>query len=561
MAESPRGTITIQPYGASVNPFAKYSAPEQSALENPFAKYGGSADMNMDAAFRFDRPENAAKLEEALQSRATQMTRGPEVPVTSQLLTQHRNLLSGAQQRTNPNPEVYRGNLVSIDTYEDEAGQIQYKDPATGELRLTDSKTQVALRDPADGRIKIFQRSDDTDEEGIFGAARVLAPGFAAGAPTRAASLPSPPKIPEVRASDIFATGKPHYREFDNIASQIVIPPYQTSEIVQRVKSAVQQKVPEHLADEVLSSVGQFGSGGPKELTGLQRLQAEMNRLPTLSEGSPTPLSALRDTKEAVGKSFESPDPRIRQAAALATSEIMKIINEIFPSAGDSLRKADQINSSARKVQQIQRLQDASDLRTSRAGYGANAVNNIRGVLTPIVENHIKGKFTGFKPDEIKAMTEIINGTLTTNTLRLAGMASPYKGIISNLGNVGATIVTTAATGPAGLSTAVVIPVLGGASNKLATILTVKQLDRLKDLIAKRSPEYAAAVRKSVERYEQAQEKLLLQPSPSNFAAYVSTSRALSSGLTRDGIEISSGTLLKNIQGTAPLRTQSEQEQ
>jgi hypothetical protein len=177
----------------------------------------------------------------------------------------------------------------------------------------------------------------------------------------------------------------------------------------------------------------------------------------------------------------------------------------------------------------------------------------MRQVLSPIVQRAVEGRKTGFKPDEIEAMRRIVEGTGATNSLRMAGQFSPAKGIIGTLGSGGA----VAMLGPQAL----VIPALGAASNKLAAILTGKQIERLKDLVSKRSPAYAEAVSKSVARYEKAQADFVTNPSPAKFANYVATSRALASGLSRDGIATKSGDLMRSLQAGGTGRAEDDQQQ
>jgi hypothetical protein len=175
----------------------------------------------------------------------------------------------------------------------------------------------------------------------------------------------------------------------------------------------------------------------------------------------------------------------------------------------------------------------------------------MRQVLSPVVQKAIEGKITAFKPDEIQAMRDIVEGTTVTNALRGVGQLSPSKGVIQTVGAGGATM----ALGPVALA----IPVLGIVSNKLAAVLTGKQIERLTELVAKRSPAYSKAVAKSVERYSKSQIDFVNDPSPNRFGAYISASRALSAGLTRDGIKITSGDLLRAIQ--SPVQSAADQEQ
>jgi hypothetical protein len=523
-----------QPQAGPWEAFKQPAAPEQPAgpVEQRFGQ--------------MQEPANAPALRAGLNQRGLEMNRGPEQPPAAQMATDFANAVPAASQRTSPHVDAYGGQLVSTETFEDDGGNILYRDPQTGEVRPTDQSTQVAIRDPRDGVVKVFNRSDATNESAFTGAARVATGGMMAGAPTVRAALPASNKVLP-KASDIISTAKPHYRAFDAAASKIEIPADTARGIVDRIKGAMEATVPEHLAEEVYKSVEKISKGvGPKELPFWNRVEAEMNGLSTSTAGKSIAVDHLRDVKELIGQSSKSADARIRQAAAIATKEINKIIGEVSPEAAKSLKTADEIYSAGKSLQELQRKGDVAGLRAGRAGYGGNAVNTMRQTLSPIVQRAIEGKVTGFKPNEIQAMREIVEGKPGVNAARLVGQLSPTSGLgVIRAAGAGGTAIAAGASGGMALA----IPAIGAASNKLATVMTGKQLDKLNALVAKRSPAYAEAVAKAVERFEKAQMELIKGPAPNKLAAYVSASRALSAGLTRDGIQITSGQLLKTIEG------------
>lgn len=473
------------------------------------------------------QPTNATAMREGLNQRGLELTRGPQQSPAGQMATDFSNIVPAASQRTSPHISSYGGKLVSTETFENDAGDVLYRDPETGKIKTTDSKTQVAMRDPADGVVKVFSRSKDTDESAISGAARVATSGMLAGAPTARAMIPAAGKVQPV-ASDIMATAKPHYRAFKEAAGKIEIPAASATGIAERLRGSLEKaNLIEELAKPVYAAVG------------------------ILDKGQPLTLDALQNIKRVAGRSFASPDKNVRDAAAVVSGEISKIIGEVSPGAAASLKTGDEIYSASRSVQDLQRKSEVAKLRTGRAGYGGNAVNSMRQVLVPIVQKATEGRVTGFKPAEIQAMREIVEGTPATNAFRLMGQASPTKGVIPTGGAFGAAY----ALGPAGLA----IPALGAVSNKLATILTGKQIDALRAMVAKRSPEYARAVAKAVDRYERAQIELMNKPSPNKLAAYLSAARALSAGLQKDGIAVSSGDLLRRLQ--SPVQGAAEPDQ
>lgn len=475
----------------------------------------------------FEQPENAAEMQTGLIDRGIAMTRGPEVSQAQQISTDFQNQAIAAGQRTTPNIRSQMKNLISDQVFENDAGFAVYRDPATGQLVEAQDNQHVVMRDPVDNQLKVFNRSEDTDEGALSAGGRLMGTGLAAGAVTRRPAIPTASNV-EVRASDIQATAKPYYRGFSRQAERIGVPVETATGIADRLRGRLERaNFIEELAPAVYKAVS------------------------ILDKGEPLTLDALQNIKRVVGRSFNSPDKNVRDAASVVSGEISKVISEVSPSAGKSLKTADEIHATAKSLQELQRKGAVADLRAGRAGYGGNAVNSMRQVLSPIVQKSVEGRITGFKPNEIQAMREIVEGTAATNTLRGVGQLSPSKGAIQTIGSAGAMY----AAGPA----AALIPAIGAVSNKAATIMTGKQIDQLKGLVAKRSPAYAEAVKKALERYDRAQMEFVNQPTSNKFAAYLSASRQLSSGLTRDGIQITSGDLLRAIQG--PMRSAAEDEQ
>lgn len=500
----------------------------------------------IDARFgEFDDPQNADALRSGLQRMGMAKTRGPSVDPGVTALAEFQNQGIAAGQRTTPNINAQMKNLISDQVLESDAGTAVFRDPATGNIIEADKNKHVVMRDPADNRLKVFGRTEDTDEGALSAGGRLMGTGFAAGAVTRRPAVPSAtPKAIEVKASDVFSTSKPYYREFEREARQVGVPAETATGIADRLRSALDKKdlIPD-LAQPVYKAIDL--------LDGVQD---------KLNAGEKLTLDNLQRVKRVIGKSFQSADKNVRDAAAIASAEISKVIAEVSPSAAKNLKTADDIQSTAYALQDLQRKSEIMGLRTGRAGYGGNATNNIKQVISPIVEKSIKGGKTPYKPNEIQALQELVTGDGLTNTLRTVGQFDPRRGSIATVGGAmtgGAG--GFMAAGPVGVAAAVAVPALGAASNRLATVLTKNQFERIKELVAKRSPAYADAVRKATERYEKAQAALVDKPGSNSLAAFIAAARDLSNGLTRDGVSVTSADLIRAIQGPMRGRTDDEQ--
>ncbi len=160
----------------AANFFDQFDSPAQSG--------GQAAVQPSPVEARFPEEQQNPALAGQLQTAARGMTTGPEQPSTTQMTTDFLNQGPAASQGTTPNVDAHYKNLISDQVFENDAGQVMYKDPATGKVVPTDQNKHIAMRDPKDGRVKVFARTADTDEGRISAAGRLLISGMGAGAAT-----------------------------------------------------------------------------------------------------------------------------------------------------------------------------------------------------------------------------------------------------------------------------------------------------------------------------------------------------------------------------------------
>ena len=192
----------------------------------------------------------------------------------TQLTIDFLNQGSAAGQRTTPNIGAQSKNLVSDQTFENELGEVLYRDPQTGQVVPTNTATQVALRDPVDGKIKVFARTPDTDEGVLSASGRMLMTGLATGAPvTRAVTAAAPAAAAErsirpgqevIAAADRLGIDVPRAIASDSTAVQRIGQGIRNIPVVgDRIPQAT-QRLADDLGDAVFRTADQFGQGsGP----------------------------------------------------------------------------------------------------------------------------------------------------------------------------------------------------------------------------------------------------------------------------------------------------------
>lgn len=170
---------------------------------------GGNAGGDQWAAFRVKaEPQPEAPV-----------AKEPETSVLQRVAIDFANQQNAAGQRTTPNTGAYK-NLISSEVHESDAGDAMYRDPKSGKVVPTDKATQVILLDPADNKLKVYGRSEGTDEGVLSSAGRLLSTGLASGAPTARASQAAAPVVEVVQelkpgqqviaaADRLSATGAP----------------------------------------------------------------------------------------------------------------------------------------------------------------------------------------------------------------------------------------------------------------------------------------------------------------------------------------------------------------
>lgn len=256
---------------APANFFDQFDAPSASPADNI-----APGSVTTTPARDGRPPRVVMDMGQSTPSPASQPQPAASTPNNSltQLTIDFLNQGSAAGQRTTPNIGAQSKNLVSDQTFENELGEVLYRDPQTGQVVPTNTATQVALRDPIDGKIKVFARTPDTDEGILSASGRMLMTGLATGAPvTRAVTAAAPAVAAEratrpgqevIAAADRLGIDVPRAIASDSTAVQRVGQGIRNIPVVgDRIPRATQQ-LTDDLGMAVQRTADEFGQGsGP----------------------------------------------------------------------------------------------------------------------------------------------------------------------------------------------------------------------------------------------------------------------------------------------------------
>jgi hypothetical protein len=487
-------------------------------------------------------PQNADALQSGLQRQARDLTTGPATSPGHRMAIEHGNLLSAASQGTTPNIGAQSGNLLSTEVFEGDDGSILYRDPQTGQVVPTDKAKHVVIRDPADNTPKVYARSDSTNEMGITGAARTLAPGFLTGAPTQAMNVARrTATVPSVDQLKGAATAG--YQSADVVG--LTMAPQELATIVDRVKTELTKrglssptaKTTWELLDQAIASPG---PGAMQTGQNIQSLRASL--------------------------SLAAKTPGTSDGAAAMTAK--RIIDDLLPAAsaleGDAakvaeiLKTADQNYSAAKDAGMLADKTYRAELRASSANSGMNTGNTIKQRLTDILTTPKLRR--GLTKEQIELAERIVRGNKTENVLRLVGNALGGGGGGAALASsaVGGTAAAVSTGDPSAFLYGALLPAGGLTMRAIGNKITLKQADKLATLLRSDSP-LGRQMANPVKEWETAVRAFDQAKNARTFATLNIASRNLANNLRDGGVVIAAKDLLRAAQ--SPVKAAAEDEQ
>jgi hypothetical protein len=481
-------------------------------------------------------PQNADALRQGLTQLATEKTRGEPTSNSYKIAMDFLNQGSAAGQRTTPIISAHQPNLISTEVHENDAGELLYVDPQTGQLVKTDSNKHVALRDPADGVIKVFARTPDTDEGVLSSAGRILGTGLAAAAPTVRPAMPLPQMVKTATPSLEALKGA------SNAGYQAI------ADLGVKWKPAGLNS----LADEIhnaLRDVGYRISTAPKTFGAIEELRlpkgqatAEFadidaaRRVLQKAGIDPTEKDAVRIAREAIDAYLENPRPdHIISGDAERLGALAKDARGNYAAVKRSEAVAEAGQKAARQAE--------------KAGSGGNIDNATRQQIDRILNN--PKRLRGFSKDEIQQMRDIVKGTRVGNNARLLGKLAP-TGVVSGALSVGAGF------GAGGGIGAIAFPAIGLVAKRLGDSITKAQLAKLDELVRSNSP-LARAAESSSLKWTRSADELVKNPSTPKIASFLLLTRNLSNTLKLTGIDATPDQLFKSLQIGGTGRAEDQQ--
>jgi hypothetical protein len=442
------------------------------------------------------------------------------------LLQDFLNQGVAAGQRTTPNIAAHAKNFVSSDTYENDAGQLLYKDPASGELVPTDSNKHVALKDPSDGKIKVFNRTDDTNEGTLSSLGRILGTGMAAGAPTARAAIGAAPEAAKAAAPSLDAIHAAADASYNSPAVKSLVMKPST---IKNFGNA---------AEIALSNSGHSDQFAPGTFGIVRNLQ----KVPDQSFVTGDNINTLR---KMFRKGAASSDPSERAAAQEALGYLddamtkipkSEVVSGDLPAATAALEDARGNAAAAFRAENVDTKMETARARAAVANSGKNVANNIRARMADI---YLDPKaMSGYSDDERAMIKSIVYGTPTENAVRWAGNMMGGSG---PFGAASAAFGGSLVAGPVGAA----LPLGGYALKALSNKMTLAQADRLSELLRSRAP-----VASSAQKFDEAASAYTgAARNQRTLAMTALAARNLANNLRASGLNVSAGDLMTGLMG------------
>jgi hypothetical protein len=251
-------------------------------------------------------------------------------------------------------------------------------------------------------------------------------------------------------------TSRAVYKELDE--SGVMIKPQGYKQLVNQLDSSLKEaKFKPRLAKNTDDVLKEFKS----ELGNAQSL-SDIDSLRQAAQGSISGMATPND-KRLIGVMVDTIDDFLADADPKHFTKGTIKPSEIMP----KYRAAQDLWGRAKRSELIEEAFEKAG--TAKSGFE----NGLRDEFKRVLRNKKQRRF--FKPKEIEAMKEVVQGTTASNISKLIGRFGFSEGLATNI--IGGSISTTAGAKLLGAPGAVLLPTIGQVSRKLAQKLTRKGAD------------------------------------------------------------------------------------
>lgn len=493
-----------------------------------------------------DVPLPPSRPAEATSATFNDRFAGMDVTPAMRTSIEAQNQQIAGGQGTTPQVDLQRKNFISDIVHENDAGMAVFRDPKTGQMVEAQDNKHVVLRDPQDNRLKVFARSDETNENPMVSASRVLAAGLASGAPTARAAIPVANATKQAAAPSreaLLQAANQGYKQARELG--VRYDPAAVGDMAFRTQGAlIESGFNEITAPNTYKLLGKFGNAADDAPAGagatFNDLESVRKGLGRIAQGHSSPDAIVRSDASAASRAIDSLDEFFTSGNGVVAGD-GAMLAEISKDARGNF-------AAAKRSERVGRAEELAELQAASGGSGANIDNAMRQRIKDILKSPKEKK--GFSDEEIVQMRKIVHGTFAGNTARLVGKLAP-TGVVSATMSGGSGF---AFLGPAG---AVGVPVVGFAAKKLSDVMTGSQLAKLDNLIRSRSP-LAKQIESSLTDWSSKANALADVPNAPKVAQFALASRNLVNNLKDAGITMSPSDFMKALQG--PMRSSAEDE-
>lgn len=369
----------------------------------------------------------------------------------------------------------------------------------------------------------------------------ILAAPVGKGLPVRGAPPPEPvvPSIPELKAAATGAEG------FQSAAiKELEIKPKAISDFAQETKAALNEA---GLDDTVA--------------TGTHKILAKLTKAPN-EEGATAIITGknIQSVRKTLGNAAQerqidgtlTPNAVAARKAQSALDDLIPTLGEKDviagnPAAASSVQKTANANYAAAKTaESVDRKVIQAQNRAGATNSGMNVSNTIRQRMASVMNN--PAEFGRFKPDEQELIRQIVHGTPTANALRFVGNLLGGGG---GLGTVAAATVGGLATGGPGAA----LPLVGIALKALGNRMTVRQAEKLSELVRSRAP-----LANALNDFGTKAQAFTTAQNPQSMAGITLAARNLSNNLKDAGITMSPADIFRSLQAPGVGRADQDQQ-